>query len=332
MIHVTLSKKLLALLLSFVLLIGLCSCDSSTPSSPVAGASATSSIAIQSSAPHALAGVPFSTSSGIPLSIWAAGQWSSGTIYYNSHIIYNSGSTYNLSSTGTMTFNYQDGNTSRLPIEIPPNSSFTPAVYISHNRTAIAFLNSSGQFQVMYSNNEGNTWVNSQSLTPETYSYGGFTYSLEEYASAYIGFTSSDNGFLVFCSPVAAGSENHAIYTTSDGGKSWTLVRSDIDSIYARVCTGVNFINSNVGFMCFRTDFINVTVFRTADGGKTWGQLPFNMPSQYTNTPSYPLSPYFIGDKGVLPVDLYGMKQPDGNDLMISFVSNDGGKTWAYHS
>jgi len=113
-------------------------------------------------------------------------------------------------------------------------------------------------------------------------------------------------------------------------------VRSNIDDVYSRCLTGANFFNKNVGFMCFRTDNYSTTVFRTVDGGKTWSMLPLDMylafsgdsPPEYTSRiqPSYPQSPYYMDGKGYLPVEQYAT----ADDSIIYFVTNNGGKTWAY--
>jgi len=135
---------------------------------------------------------------------------------------------------------------------------------------------------------------------------------------------------------LALGTQKHSLYTTSDGGKKWGYVSSNIDDIYSRCLTGANFFNKNVGFICFRTDNYSITVFRTTDGGKTWSMLPLDMylafsgdsPSENTAgiQPSYPQSPYYTGGKGYLPVEQYATV----DDSVIYFVTDNGGKTWAY--
>jgi len=93
--------------------------------------------------------------------------------------------------------------------------------------------------------------------------------------------------------------------------------------------TGANFLDQNIGFMCFDPAVYPITVFRTTDGGKTWAMIPLDMPSKYSSVyssvpGSYPQSPYFVNGKGYLTNYL------DTHGTIIYFISNDGGKTWEY--
>ena len=286
--------------------------------------------------------------SDLPDSTWAAGGWDSGTIYSDFHsstgpaaVLYNSGAVYNLESDGTLTFTYADHSQEVFPAKIPttdPNAPyFTPSVYISPNRAAVAYVDNDGQFKLTYSNDKGKTWMDAQSFTPDTApDITGSLVKLSGFYGAYLGFTSENDGWLLFYTDLALGTQKHSLYTTSDGGKTWGYVQSNIDDIYSRCLTGANFFNKNVGFMCFRTDNYSTTVFRTADGGKTWSMLPLDMYLAFSddspsgNTagvqPSYPQSPYCTGGKGYLPVEQYAT----ADDSIIYFVTDNGGKTWVY--
>jgi len=288
--------------------------------------------------------------SDLPDSTWAAGDWDSGTIYSDflsltgpAAVLYNSGAVYNLGTDGLLTFTYQDHTQAVFPVKIPtadPSAPyFTPSVYVSLNRAAIAYVNKDGQFKLTYSDDKGKTWTDAQSFTPdEAPDITGRLEKLSGFYGAYLGFTSKNDGWLLFYTDLALGTQKHALYTTNDGGKTWIFVHSNIDDIYSRCLTGANFFNKNVGFMCFRTDNYSITVFRTADGGKTWSMLPLDMylafsgdtPAGYTGgiQPSYPQSPYITGGKGYLPVEMYATE----DDTVIYFATTNGGKTWAYDS
>jgi len=288
--------------------------------------------------------------SDLPDSTWTAGDWDSGTIYSDFHsstgpaaVLYNSGAVYNLDSDGILTFTYQDHAQAVFPEKIPTASSsapyFTPSIYVSQNRAAVAYVDKDRQLRLAYSDDNGKTWTDAQSFTPdEAPGITGSAVKLSGFYGAYLGFTSKNDGWLLLYTDMALGTQKHALYTTSDGGKTWIFIHSNIDDIYSRCLTGANFFNKNVGFMCFRTDNYSITVFRTADGGKTWSMLPLDMylafsgdaPAEYTSgiQPSYPQSPYFTGGKGYLPVELYATN----DDTVIYFTTTNGGKTWAYDS
>ena len=66
------------------------------------------------------------------------------------------------------------------------------------------------------------------------------------------------------------------------------------------------------------------------------GMIPLDVPQKFIDeappgypsgfVPAEPRAPYFIGQKGYLPVELWTVN----GDTMIYFVSGDGGRTWTY--
>ena len=53
--------------------------------------------------------------------------------------------------------------------------------------------------------------------------------------SVLTGFSTEKNGWILTCSGPSMGSENHSLFTTSDGGDTWKKVDSDLDEVYGKV-------------------------------------------------------------------------------------------------
>jgi len=144
--------------------------------------------------------------SDLPDSTWAAGEWESGTIYSDFHsstgpatVLYNSGAVYNLESDGTLTFTYADHTKAVFPAKIPSQDPsapyFTPSVYISPNRAAVAYEDNDGQFKLTYSNDKGKTWTDAQCFTSDSApDITGSPQALSGFYGAYLGFTSTNDG------------------------------------------------------------------------------------------------------------------------------------------
>lgn len=205
-------------------------------------------------------------------------------------------------------------------VEVPISTSDTNmdytdfGVFISDTKTAISYAENDA-ITILLSNNKGNTWTTS-------------TIDCDaEITNLFIGFTSKDTGWLIGCSFVGMGAENHTLYTTADGGKSWSPVNSNIDQEHDRLLVGANFLNQEVGFLCFRyenADFMP-PVLTTNDSGITWSKLSLSIPEKYANYCATALTPSYDGNQCTLPV----MLSADGKEVAtINFISNDLGKTF----
>lgn len=183
--------------------------------------------------------------------------------------------------------------------------------YISHKKTAFISTNQS-DILIKITDDKGKTW---EEVVFEGAYQGG---------DLYIGFSSNEVGYFALTTDVAMGRQNNYIYTTKDGGKTWTEI-GNTNETYARVVTGVGFLDDKVGFVGFRyEDNNNPIVYRTDDAGNTWKELRINLPYEYANDYATPLSPYVKGDKVMLPVKLR-----DSN-IVVNFISNDKGLTWEF--
>lgn len=180
-----------------------------------------------------------------------------GTIF-NWH---DTGCSYSLDAEGNVLLSYNNGaNTGKAPLTLQPGgsiSSDTVGFYISSEKTAIAYGDAAGTVTVLTSDDMGKTWNNANiPLNDATASWNC------------IGFTSQNDGWLVICSFVGMGQEQHYIYMTSNGGKTWKPVSGNVNDVYSRMLSGGGFINDKVGFLCFRyeSDF-QPAICVTRDGG-----------------------------------------------------------------
>lgn len=237
---------------------------------------------------------------------------------------HDTGSFYSLDENGNVILSYDNGkNTGKAPLILQPSGSeegisiYNTGFYISDEKTAIAYGDSAGteQVTILISDDMGKTW-NSANI------------DLNGAAASWkcIGFTSQNDGWLVVCSFVGMGQEQHYIYMTSDGGKTWTPVHGNIDDVYGRMLSGAGFVNDKIGFLCFRyeSDF-QPAICMTRDGGLTWNKLSVNLPEEYSGYNKTPFSPVFDGTKIILPVLLTG---DSAGGVEIYLTSSDEGHTW----
>lgn len=147
-----------------------------------------------------------------------------------------------------------------------------------------------------------------------------------------IGFADETNGWLlVNFGGVAMGSELVGIYTTTDGGASWTPA-TVIDPASQQpdrlplggTKSGVTFISDKVGWVAGGSHADGVWLYITHDGGRTWRQAGLPVPRGYSTeggaVRTYP--PLFFDRAGLLPA-AFGAERS-----LIFFTSADGGATW----
>jgi photosystem II stability/assembly factor-like uncharacterized protein len=186
---------------------------------------------------------------------------------------------YSLDKDGNVTLSYHNGVTT---IQAPLKSSTGDfySVYISDDKTAIAYGGGDEPFQVLISDDMGKTW---NTYAVESARYLG--------ANRYIGFITQEDGFLVASPGSSSGTSYNFVFETSDGGKTWTQIGNPND-LYPCNATGAGFSTKNIGFISYRVDNSpGPTIYRTMDGGYTWEKLEVTVPSEYDY--NIPLSPVF---------------------------------------
>jgi hypothetical protein len=215
------------------------------------------------------------------------------------------------------------------PVTIGPDAyggyadeSAYPGVYLSKEKTAVAYggIGLTPLF-VTCSDDMGKTWSTPVMLENSV-----------GVSSLYLGFSTPDDGYLVIGNFHGMGYEDHFVYLTCDGGKTWVQTGNP-NGLYARMLTGAGFANDQIGFLCYRfeTDDFEPAVCRTTDGGLTWEKLSLKLPEAFDRYYSKtPLSPVFTGAVGLLPV-VCRMNDAAGTTVTASFSSTDFGRTWTYN-
>jgi len=236
------------------------------------------------------------------------------------------GNSYSLDEDGNVILYYKNSEIkSKAPLVLqPPGSDYKSGqsvddagFYISEEKTAIAYGGLDGEpVYVITSEDMGKTWEKSEVIARNVGT-----------SQPYIGFNTPDNGWLVICNFHGMGHEDHYIYRTVDGGKTWSQIGNPND-IYSRVLTGAGFATDQIGFLSFRyeTDF-QPAILRTPDGGYTWEKLYVTLPEEFDDYNKTPLSPVFNGADGLFPIKL---SNGDGDYATIYLKSTDYGKTWTY--
>jgi photosystem II stability/assembly factor-like uncharacterized protein len=125
-----------------------------------------------------------------------------------------------------------------------------------------------------------------------------------------------------------AGHEGFGLYTTTNGGQSW----SALPSIYTSdQIGGLSFLDTTTGFLAFGGPYAAPQLSVTHDGGHSWKNLSLpvvpGLPAQadeYFTTP-----PVFFGSSGFLPVylsvDTSAGKRTQG---FVIYTTSDSGATW----
>ena len=91
----------------------------------------------------------------------------------------------------------------------------------------------------------------------------------------YYSYYSDLSGYKVLGYDQAGGKEYHRLFHTSDGGKTWNEIDTNIDTVYLSMVTSISFLNESIGFLTYRYyDFdFNPAILLTIDGGATWTRL-----------------------------------------------------------
>jgi len=237
----------------------------------------------------------------------------------------NADSSHSLNEDGTVAISYNKGSTAICaPLKLNTSGIFSAGMeesetgfFISEAKTAIAYGGDGKAVNVLISNDKGKTW--------NTYVVAG---SNNMSGSKFVTFDTVNDGWLTVNPGVALGTSYNYIFATHDGGKTWTQIGNP-NYIYSRVATGVGFANNQIGFLCFRYEFVDFepAICWTQDGGYTWEKLYITLPTEFADYNKTPLSPLFNGANGLFPIQL---SNESGYYATIYLTSSDYGKTWMY--
>jgi photosystem II stability/assembly factor-like uncharacterized protein len=188
----------------------------------------------------------------------------------------------------------------------------------SHGWLAIANPSDPAESGLLYRTSDGgSSWVES-TLPP---SMGGR-----------FSFVDSSNGFFMADLGAGAGSNWVGIYSTTDGGATWTpeyvpepgTPEGEGALPGSGQKSGMTFIDTDRGWVTGNIPMDNyLYLYNSSDGGSTWNEQSGPIPTDFGNvfTGSYP--PVFFGENGIMPVTLYS------NVInLVIYTSDDGGTTW----
>ena len=222
-----------------------------------------------------------------------------------------------------------------LPVQAPP----TIDPYFLDKQTAFVATNAGTanhpQIVVYHTSDKGSTWGSTNILTKLDWEKG-------DIGGVKISFADVSTGYLMITGTPGAGQMAKSLYRTTDGGKTFSFIRDIIGMTdaagtmngVAGYPTGMTFSTPETGFVtCSYSAYTFVLMFKTTDGGTTWKLWSLPVPAAYKSLPpsndyyadAYP--PVFFGEQkknGVVMLDFV----QDGNHVMQSYRTTDGGGTW----
>lgn len=119
------------------------------------------------------------------------------------------------------------------------------------------------------------------------------------------------------------------LYSTDDGGASWSAVGSTPfvgPIVFSDSDNGVGAANPEPSKTMLPTPIASSILYHSADGGRTWDQVRLPIPPRFAGATVIAGTPRFFGvERGVLPV-LLGL--PKGPDPLFVFTTDNGGLSW----
>ncbi|RIE07436.1 WD40/YVTN/BNR-like repeat-containing protein [Candidatus Cryosericum odellii] len=222
-----------------------------------------------------------------------------------------------------------------LPVQVPA----TIGTCFFDGQTAFVATNAGTdnqpQIVVYRTSDKGSTWDSTNIVTKLDWEKG-------DIGGVKISFADASNGYLMITGTPGAGQMAKSLYRTTDGGKTFSFVR-DITGMtdaagtmngIAGYPTGMTFSTPQTGYVtCSYSAYTFVLMFKTTNGGTTWKLWSLPVPAAYENlspannyyADAYP--PVFFGEQkktGVVMLDFV----EDGNHVMQSYRTTDGGGTW----
>lgn len=230
---------------------------------------------------------------------------------------------YTLNEDGTVTISYgsesgENEHIATLDLSgITGISADNVGFYISEDKTAVAYggASKSVPVTVAISDDMGQTWYRTDIDSGDMAT-----------GSKYVSFATVDAGWLIVSEPTDTGNERHHIYATSDGGKHWQYVESNLNKQFNGTLTGAGFTSEKVGAVGFssKTAFEPGACF-TNDGGHNWYRLYITVPQEYSSYTKTALSPILDGKTIVMPIIL---SNEEGDVKTFYMQSENFGKTW----
>lgn len=220
-----------------------------------------------------------------------------------------------------------------------PHADFMPSsIFISSDKIAVVRTPDDDSIVITYSDDNGKTWQDSSAIHTEQIPDHAIADSdfldrneVDSLLSLYVDFTSKATGFLIIGSGTTMGTQyTCALFKTTDGGKNWNAIDSNIGFIHSFPITGMYFMDDKNGFIVLSgLNVKEAKICQTIDGGITWSTSKLPVPATFADNLNIPniiaLAPYYVSSQWFLPMYV----RPD---TLIYFNSKDQGKTWSYDS
>ncbi|UNO50470.1 WD40/YVTN/BNR-like repeat-containing protein [Alicyclobacillus acidoterrestris] len=193
-------------------------------------------------------------------------------------------------------------------------SQYTFAGGLAVSDSEAWFVASTGQKTMLYhTTNGGASWTSIS--VPKSYIIGELS------------FTDSQHGWLLASQGPAVGQEPIDLYSTSDGGKTWSRILSKTVSnkLLLGNKTGITFVNSTTGWLTVDSGQHpgQVGLYVTNDDGRTWGLQNVPVPTNLQKNYAHPLAPTFSSSQmGFMPVIF-------NNGSTVIYTTQNGGQTWS---
>lgn len=176
---------------------------------------------------------------------------------------------------------------------------------VSAQRAWVAVNHGDGNSTVVFSTVDGGqSWTESKPVA------GGQAVAMD--------FAGSGQGWLLVSPGAAMGQEPVDVYSTSDGGATWSLLASGLPAECDK--TGMTFTSAQVGWIT-STCAGGYQVLVSRDGGEQWAATVLPLPDPACPDGCAAASLQFAGDTTVLVVSSYPA-------VAVLLVSTDAGESW----
>ena len=170
---------------------------------------------------------------------------------------------------------------------------------------------------IVYTEDQGLTWktteVNSQ---------------MNSLRLKFCSFPTVKDGYIIAAGDRTMSQEGQVIYSTSDGGKTWSEVGYG-PSTWLLLSGG--FVDKDVGFMSYpKVEGEDTNFYRTENGGKTFSPVLLPIKEEWKKVFIEPQTPYLENGNLFLLIGQGSQGDFEGGRVMAKYQSKDLGKTWEF--
>lgn len=130
---------------------------------------------------------------------------------------------------------------------------------LDSKKAFVSYFSNDGKISVMSCTADGQQ---TKLASLEYKSYGGPN-------AVYLNFTNDKQGYLLYCSDPGAGMMNKVLWSTDDGGNTYTVVK-DLSAAIQNYPADMAFKDVSTGMILVRNHGADAYAYMTEDAGKTW--------------------------------------------------------------